>query len=377
MSDPTSANTPIGPASSADTKLAKDDVPPNSANAKSAKDENEWRKTAGRIISIALILVACMLVLLVWHIIERHPRTDDAIAEANVIGVAPRVSGPIIKLNVQDNQEVNQGDVLFEIDPADYQLQVDRAQAALDSLGQQIEVARSQDENLRYQIKAAEAGVEQAQAQEKQAGDTLERLKPLLPKGFATADDVDRAETAVKVAHASLATEEQQLNQAKTTLSSLATLQAQRPGAVAALNQAKLNLSYCKIVAPFPGKVINLNSSVGAFATAGIPFFSLLDLRHWYVIANFREGELRYFSNGSPVDVYLMSAPSRHFTGKVQGIGWAVQSTDEININSGVPSVPRELNWVHIAQRFPVRIEVENADPELFRIGASAVAIIK
>jgi multidrug efflux system membrane fusion protein len=116
---------------------------------------------------------------------------------------------------------------------------------------------------------------------------------------------------------------------------------------------------------------------VGAYASERVPVFSLLDLRHWYVIANYREGELRHITNGSLADVYLMSAPSRHFIGKVQGAGWAVQSDDEININSGVPSVPRELNWVHIAQRFPVRIEVENADPELFRIGASAVAVIK
>ncbi|HEX3717616.1 MAG TPA: biotin/lipoyl-binding protein [Verrucomicrobiae bacterium] len=363
MSDSPPANSPGVSSGSVDTK------PP--------ENENEWRKIAGRIIGIILILAACVLTLFVWDIIEHHPRTDDAIAEANVIGVAPRVSGPIIRLNVQDNQAVKEGDVLFEIDPADYQQQVDKAKSALSALDQEIEVARSQDENLRYQVKAAEAGVEQAKAQEKQAVDTLKRIQPLLPKGFATADDVDRAETAVKVAAALLATEEQQLNQAKTTLSALATLQAQRPGAAAALNLAELDLSYCKIVAPFPGKVINLNLSVGAYASERVPVFSLLDLRHWYVIANYREGELRHMTNGSLADVYLMSAPSRHFTGKVQGIGWAVQSDDEININSGVPSVPRELNWVHIAQRFPVRIEVENADPELFRIGASAVAVIK
>jgi multidrug efflux system membrane fusion protein len=212
------------------------------AETKPPADPNEWRKIAGRIISIVLILAACVLVLFVWNIIEHHPRTDDAIAEANVIGVAPRVSGPIITLNVQDNQQVNQGDLLFEIDPADYQLQVDNAQAALTSLDRQIEIARAQDENLKYQVKASEAGVAEAQAQEKQASDTLKRITPLLPKGFATADDVDRAETAVKVAQASLASAEQQLNQAKTTLSTLATLQAQRPGAVSALNLAKLNL---------------------------------------------------------------------------------------------------------------------------------------
>jgi multidrug efflux system membrane fusion protein len=379
MPDPTPANTPPGSGAPtpADANPPKDAVPASPAVNKPSTDDNEWRKTAGRILSIVLILVACVLVLLVWDIIEHHPRTDDAIATANVIGVAPRVSGPIIKLNVEDNQEVKAGDVLFEIDPADYQLGLDKAKAALESLDKQIEVARSQDENLKYQVKAAEAGVEEAQAQEKQNTDTLARMKPLLPKGFTTADDVDKAETAVKVAAATLATEEQQLNQAKTTLSTLATLEAQRPGEVAAVNQAALDLSYCKIVAPFPGKVINLNLSVGAYVSVGVPVFSLLDLRHWYVIANFREGELRHMTNGSLVDVYLMSAPRRHFTGKVEGIGWAVQSTDEINIDTGVPQVPRELNWVHIAQRFPVRIEVENADPELFRIGASAVAIVK
>jgi len=313
----------------------------------------------------------------VWSVIERHPRTDDAFATANVIGVTPRVRGPIIKLNVQDNQEVKEGDVLFEIDPADYQVQLENAQAALAALDQQIEVARSQDETLKYQVKAAQAGVEEAQAQQKQAGDTLDRLQPLLAKGFATADDVDKANTAVKVAAAALAGEEQRLNQAKAALSSLATLHAQRGTAVAAVDAAKLDLSYCTVAAPFPGKVINLNISVGAYANAGVPVFSLLDMRHWYVIANFREGEIRHFTNGSPVEVYLLSEPSHRFTGTVQGTGWAVVPRDEIDASQGVPDVPRELNWVHIAQRFPVRIEVDQPDQNLFRAGASAVAIIK
>jgi multidrug efflux system membrane fusion protein len=77
------------------------------------------------------------------------------------------------------------------------------------------------------------------------------------------------------------------------------------------------------------------------------------------------------------VDVYLLSAPDHHFTGIVQGVGWAVESKDEIDDSHGVPDVARELNWVHIAQRFPVRIEVQKPDPELFRMGASAVAIVK
>ena len=340
-------------------------------------EADTWRQFAGRIITLTAIFGVIVLVLVVWNLVEHHPRTDDAIVQANVIGVAPRVRGPIIKLNVQDNQEVKAGDVLFQIDPADYQLALSNAVAALGALDEQIEVARSQDAELKFQVKAAEAGVEQAQAEWKQANDTLQRLLPLLPKGFATADDVDKAQTAVKVAAAAMAGANQRSNQAKASLSSLATLIAQRPGAEAAVEQARLDLSYCTVIAPFPGRVVNLNLSEGAYASVGVPLFSLLDTRQWYVIANFREGEIRHFGAGALVDVYLLSAPRKHFTGRVQGIGWAVLSKDEIDQSPVVPAVPRELNWVHIAQRFPVRIAVENPDPGLFRMGASAVAIIK
>jgi multidrug efflux system membrane fusion protein len=337
----------------------------------------EWRKPAGVIISVLVIFGAIVLTLRVWDIIEHHPRTDDAIARANVVAITPRVRGEIINLNVQDNQAVAAGDVLFEIDPADYELTLQKAKAALAMLDQQVEVARAQDAQLKFQVKAAEAAVERAKVELKQAGDTLERVRPLLTNGFVKADEVDRLTTARQVALAGLASEEQRLNQAQAALSTLATLIAQRPGAVAAVDLAALELSYCKVTAPFPGRVISLNISKGAYASAGVPVFSLLDTRKWYVMANFREGELRHFGTGTTVDVYLSAVPKRHFVGKVQGIGWAVEPTDAIDIPHGLPYVKRELNWVHIAQRFPVRIEIENPDEKLFRMGASAVAIIK
>jgi multidrug efflux system membrane fusion protein len=107
-----------------------------------------------------------------------------------------------------------------------------------------------------------------------------------------------------------------------------------------------------------------------------LPVFSLLDTRHWYVLANFREAEIRHIAPGQEVEVYLLSSPRQRFRGKVQGIGWAVHPEEATEL-LGMPFVKRELNWVHISQRFPVRIEIENPDPDLFRMGASAVAIIK
>jgi multidrug efflux system membrane fusion protein len=336
---------------------------------------SQWRKVVGRIISILVIAGAIVLVLRVWAIVQHRPRTDDAIAIANVVGIAPRVRGQICKINVQDNQAVNSGDVMFEIDSADYEHALEKAKSALATLDQQIEVARAQNTELKFKIKAAEAGVEQAKAELKQAGDTLRRIQPLLANGFAKADDVDKAATQKQVAAAALASHEQQLNEAQTTISTLEALKAERAGAVAAVEQASLDLSYCKVTAPFPGRVINLNISSGAYANIGTPVFSLLDTRKWYVMANFREGEIRYLPPGSDVDVYLQAMPERHFTGKVEGVGWAV--TDQSGSSAGIPVVQRELNWVHIAQRFPVRIEIENPEPTLFRMGASAVATFK
>jgi multidrug efflux system membrane fusion protein len=347
------------------------------ANAPLTKDGAERQKLIRKLVALLIVFGAVVLTLYVWSVLERHPRTDDAAARANVVGIVPRARGQIVKLAVQDNQLVKQGDLLFEIDPADYEQALDRAKSALAALDQQIEIGRAQDEELKFGVKAAEAGGQRATAQLKQSEDTLHRLEPLLPKHFATAEQVDEARTKVAVAAQEVAAEEQKLNQARAQLSQLQTLLAQRPGAVAAVKQAELDLSYCKVTAPFAGRVINLNISGGAYASIGVPVFSLLDTTKWYVVANFREAELRHMAPGSPATVYLVSAPNQRFHGRVQGIGWAVKPEGEVDLPpAGVPYVKRELNWVRVAQRFPVRIEVENPDPNLFRMGASAVAII-
>src|SRR6266550_2668144 len=319
LNQETANRTAAGPAT-------QDGAPAKPAVTPTAKDSAEGRKLIRNLVALLIVFGAVFLTLYVWSVLERHPRTDDAAARANVVGIAPRVSGQTIKLNVQDNQAVKEGEVLFEIDPEDYRLVLEKAKAEVATLDHQLA----------------------------QAEDTLHRMEPLLPHGFETAENVDKARTAVT------------------------TLQAQREGALATINLEELHLSYCKVIAPFDGRVINLNISAGAHVTAGVPVFSLLDTTKWYVIANFREAEIRHMAPGTEAIVYLSSAPNQRLRGKVQGIGWAVKPEGEIDLPpSGVPYVKRELNWVRVAQRFPVRIEVENPDVDLFRMGASAVAIIK
>src|SRR5262247_4138328 len=141
MSEPTTTlnhetRTAGGPATQA-AAPAKPAVTPT------AKDSDEGRKLVRNLVALLVVFSAVFLTLYVWNVLERHPRTDDATARANVVGIAPRVSGQTIKLNVQDNQAVKKGDVLFEIDPEDYLLVLEKAKAELATVDQQL--AQAQD----------------------------------------------------------------------------------------------------------------------------------------------------------------------------------------------------------------------------------------
>src|SRR2546421_4248699 len=162
----------------------------------SPDDRAEQRKFVRKVVSVAIVASAVLITLYVWGTIERHPRTDDAAARANVVGVVPRVRGQIVRLAVQDSQLVKEGDLLFEIDPDDYELALEKAKSALAALDEQIEIGRSQDEELKVGVKAAEAGVALATAQGKQANDTLHRLGALASKQVATPGPVDHATAA-------------------------------------------------------------------------------------------------------------------------------------------------------------------------------------
>ncbi|MGN7741542.1 multidrug transporter subunit MdtN [Pseudomonas sp. 22526] len=324
-----------------------------------------------------LLTLACLAVLgYVVYRLETTPSTDDAYVYADTIDVVPEVNGRIVELPVHDNQLVKQGDLLLRIDPRPYRDALVQAKARLITLDRQIELTQRSVNAQEYEAASAVAGVERARAQAKQAGDTLRRLEKLLPGGYVSIESVDQARTAQRSTGAELNTARLQAQRAAAAVSGVDALVAQRAEVEAQISIAELNLEFTEVRAPFDGRVAALRTTVGQFASAYKPVFTLIDARHWYIVANFRETDLKDIQAGTPATLYLLSDTGRHFRGWVDSISYGVMPDDGGAVVEGLPRVQRSINWVRVSQRFPVKIAVTTADSGLFRIGASAVAIL-
>ena len=397
--------------------------------------EMNKRERIGHVLSVAIVIGALALGIIAVHRSSYYPRTDDAEILANFIGIAPQVEGPILRLNVHDNQFVKQGDLLFEIDDRPYRYALDRAiseQATLEGQisderrkisslvsavsvsqanvqGTEADVTRSAAavDQARADVANAEQGVKRVQAEWIYANNNLRRIEPLLAKQFVTVDQVDRTRTSVIAQEQALKQAQSQLQlaqaglqstlaqeqrsramlgqskaqheQARNAVTTLEPLINQRGARASAINTARYNLSNCRVNAPFDARVTNLTISEGAYAHIGQQVFTLIDTRTWWAVANFREGQLQRITPGMKADVYVMSKPNVRFPGLVDSIGFGVTPNEDVvgHLQPGLPDVQRTLNWVHLASRYPVRVRVENPPPELFRISESAVVAIR
>jgi membrane fusion protein, multidrug efflux system len=361
----------------------------------------------GRWVSAGIVAGAAALGLVVLHLTTRHPRTDDATVLANYIGIAPQVEGPLVRLNVHDNQLVKKGELLFEIDDRPYQYALENAlsaQAALEgqivdegrriaALKSAVSVAEANIHSAEADVAAAEQGVKRVQAEWAYASNNLQRLDPLLAKHFVTVDDIDKAKTTeiaqqealrqaqsrFLLAQAELKSAQAQHEQAANAVTTLEPLTSQRGAKEAAVKRARYDLDNCRVFAPFDARVTNLTISEGAYAHVGQQMFILIDARRWWAVANFREGQLEHIASGMKADVYVLSKPDRRFSGVVDSIGFGVTPDEDVigRFGAGLPDVQRTLNWVHLASRYPVRVLVENPEPDLFRVSESAVVIIR
>ncbi|HVW78586.1 MAG TPA: biotin/lipoyl-binding protein [Alloacidobacterium sp.] len=398
-------------------------------------ETEEQRRRVGRFISIASVVCAIVTGALVLRATTENPRTDDAELFANFIGVAPIVNGPIVKLNVADNQLVKQGDLLFDIDERPYAYALEQAKSEQSALEGQIvdesrtiasqssavDVAkantRSAEANVarsaaavdeaKADVANAKAAVDRADAELAYATNNLHRIEPLLAKQFVTVDQIDQARTLqttrqqasqqarsqlalaqarlqsanaqYQQAEAMLEQSHQQVQQATHAVTTLEPLTAQRPARNSAIDLAQYNLDNCRYIAPFDGRVTNLTISEGAYAHAGQQVFTLIDTRTWWAVANFRETQLHHIHPGMKADVYVLSRPNIRFHGVVDSIGFGVTPDADIvgRISQGLPDVQRTLNWVHLASRFPVRIRIDSGPNDIFRLSESAVVVIR
>ena len=257
----------------------------------------------------------------------QNPWTRDGQVRANVVGIAPRVSGPIIHVEVRDNQQVKIGDPLFEIDPSDFKAQVDV------STGQ----------------------VQNAEANFKQKQQDLDRQTDLYQKHVSAQQDFQNAQDAFYAA------------------------QAQVVSAKANLELAQLNLSYTKVVAPVDGYVTNWNTSVGTYVTAGKELLALVDTDSFWVAGYFKETQLPHIKVGQKAKIVDIGYETKPFEGVVRSVGWGIFVQDGSGSDSTglLPSVSQTIDWVRLPQRFPVRIHVTGEPPVPLRIGQTvSVAIL-
>ena len=320
-----------------------DDAPPASGSG------------AGRlvrpIVIAAVVVAAAIAVLAILRERSVHPRTTDAYVDANVVSIVPQVSGRIVELAVTDNQRVEAGDLLFQVDPRPFQIAVDAARAQLDQTSQNVSAQVDAVTSAEASLERAHAGLRLAQVQ-------FKRVEPLAKQGALPAQDRDKAQAQLDEARSTVRRAEAQLSQARDQLGQTGEQNATARAAMAKLHDAELQLDYARVVSPVDGHVTQLRLSPGSFAQSGQPTLSLIDDDSWRVVAFMREDQLERVKPGQRVHVHLPAYPELDVIGVVQGIGRGIQRQEGASGADGLPSVSPTVAWVMLAQRFPVRITI-------------------
>jgi multidrug resistance efflux pump len=346
----------------------------------------------------AVVLVAALAVLWKYWAYVTNPWTRDGQVRANVIQVAPRVSGPIVDLPIKDNQFVEAGDLLFEIDPRTYQAALDQASAQLDDtrdnlkdLEQRVKASGAALDQTASQIKQAQSAVKSAQAEFVRAQKDFERASDLVKKGDISKRNFDQSKASYDVAQADLdkarsrliqanaarLQAEAELARAKADLGAPGEENAQLRAAKAALKTAELNLEFTRVKASVDGYVTNLNLRLGSQAVANRPALALVDVNSYWVHGYFRETLVGRIKPGNRAVITLMSFPDKPLTGVVDSLGWGIAQQDGSTGQDLLPSISPTFEWIRLAQRVPVRVHLEQVPDEVeLRVGTTASVLV-
>lgn len=385
----------------------------NKDHAPEPEDESPEKKSRRKLIIIAVVtLLVIGAALFYWHSTFTED-TDDAQVDGDLYQVSSRIAGQVIKVYVEDNQEVKAGDLLAEIDPKDFQVALEQAQAnlasaeaaaiqanvnvpittitsntSINTTGFDVQGGVAAVAQAQKQVAAAQARVDQAKANEIKTNLDVERYKPLVEKDVISKQQFDGAVAAAAANRAGVLEAEstligqqeavrqaqQKLAQSRSTAmeaskngpSQVRAQQAKANAAVAdvkqaqaRVDQAKLNLGYTKITAPTTGIVNKKNVNVGANLSVGQDLLTIIPLTNLWVTANFKETQLEHMRDGQKVVIKVDALGGKKFHGTIRQIGGATGSRLSL-----FPPENATGNYVKVVQRIPVRIDFTNLDQE-------------
>lgn len=283
----------------------------------------------------------------------RYPSTEDAYVDADVVRVAPRVSGRIATLKVTNQQHVSNGDLLFTIDAEPFQFAVQQAQAQLASAKREVAQVQAAMESAKAEVHNRQVLLDNAKAK-------LERAKRLSKKAYISDESVTDAEADFKSAKANLKVAQARLEEARRQLGEPGDENDRIVQAKARLDQAQWELNNTNVSASCSGQISELKLQPGNVVNADKDVFVLVCSNRYWVEANYKETQLERIRPGQPADILVDMYPDHHFHGVVESVSGAAGS-----VFSLLPPQNANGNWVKVIQRVPVRIKIDDPDPTL------------
>ena len=325
--------------------------------------------------TIILVVLAALLILFTYRVLsDRYtPYTSQARVETFLTQVAPEVAGDVLEVDVKDNGAVTKGQLLFRIDPEPYELAVHSAEANLSVALQGADVSVAEVASARAQIEKQRVDLSANQKLNKIVTDLVDKNALARTQEIRSTSDVGKTQADLVRAQADL-------RRAEANLGAPGLKNPKVRQAVAALEQARLDLRNTRVLAPANGIVTNLRLAPGQYVAPGQPLLSFLESGPRWISADMRENQLGNVKPGQDVTIALDVRPGKLFRGKVHSIGWGISQGDEAPTGQ-LATVQPPQGWIRQPQRFPVRILLlpnkgEDSHFDAGRSGAQANVII-
>ncbi|MGI4833168.1 MAG: HlyD family secretion protein [Janthinobacterium lividum] len=352
------------------------DIPDAPAAVAEPLEPEKKRGPLPLIILLVVLLVGGFFGFRRYQFAEAHESTDDAQVEGDVYPVLPRVSGPVTKVYVDDNQVVKKGDTLVTIDPADYQQRVDAMQAALLAAQAQVTAARAQVNIAQANVRTAQTTIGVSAANRTRLQQDLARSTKLRNQDIIPQSEYDAVAANLKATSAQQSTATDQVSvtrsQVMAAQQQIAVAQAVVKQRQTDLNNAKLQLSYTTLVAPANGVVSRKNVQPGQVVSPGQQLVGLVSSARTWVVANFKETQLENMKVGQPVKLEIDAYPNEEFDGHIESLSAATGARFAL-----LPPDNSTGNFVKVTQRIPVKVVLNKEDPaHPLRTGMSVNAIV-